>query len=301
MKKMLFIYNANAGRGRIKAVLSDVIEIFCRADFDVTIHATRASKEATEIVTARGSEFDVVVCSGGDGTINEVVSGLITLPKKPLCGYFPMGTVNDFANSLGIPCNPITAAKVITSGQPFACDIGSFNERYFNYVAAFGAFTEVAYETPQKNKNSMGRMAYFLDAFRLLPDIKGYHMRVEADGREIEGEYIFGMITNSKSVGGIQLTDRDNGSVALNDGVFEVVLIRNPNNIIELEETLTAVRKRKIDAPYIDVVQAAEITLISDENVKWTLDGENGGSLKKVKIKCNPKAVDIIVPDITAQ
>lgn len=294
-KKLLFIYNANAGKGRIKSKLSDVVECFCQADYEVTIYATQACREATELVLEKGEQYDVVACSGGDGTINEVVTGIMQLSQKPLCGYIPMGTVNDFASSLKIPKKPLSAAQVIAAGNVYACDIGSFQDRYFNYIAGFGAFTEVAYETPQDMKNSLGRAAYFLDALRRITDIRGYHMRVDYDGTIVEGEYIFGMVCNSKSVGGFPLEGKKY-HMALDDGLFEIVLIRKPNTPMELERTVNALLAREVNNPYIDAVRAKDIYMTCDEEVQWTLDGENGGAHKEVHICCNERAIQIFSP-----
>ena len=294
-QKLLFLYNANAGKGRIKAKLSDVVEMFCRADYEITIYATAAPEEATKIVQERGNEYDVVVCSGGDGTINEVITGLMSLEEKPLCGYIPAGTVNDFASSLKIPKRPDKAAEVIVNGNIYACDIGSFNKRYFNYIAGFGAFTEVAYETPQSIKNSLGKMAYFLDAVKRIPQLRGYQMRVEYDNKVLEGEYIFGMICNSKSVGGFPLEGKKY-HMRLDDGLFEMVLIRMPNTAIELERTLNGLIARNIDSPYIDAVRAKNVHISCLDEVAWTLDGENGGVHREVDIHCNKRAIQIFSP-----
>lgn len=294
-KKMLFIYHANAGKGRIKSKLSDVVECFCRADYEVTIYATQASKEATQLVLEQGENYDVVTCSGGDGTINEVITGIMQLTKKPLCGYIPMGTVNDFASSLKIPKKPLSAAEMIAKGNVYACDIGSFQDRYFNYIAGFGAFTEVAYETPQDRKNSLGRMAYFLDALKRIPDIRGYRMKVEYDGKMVEGEYIYGMVCNSKSVGGFPLEGKCH-HMTLDDGLFEIVMIRKPNNPMELERTINALLARNVNNPYIDAMRGKNICITCEDEVQWTLDGENGGSHKDVTITCNERAIEIFSP-----
>lgn len=296
-KKMLFVYNANAGKGYIKSVLSEIIETFCRAGIEITIYATGASKEATQLISENGENYDIVACSGGDGTINEVISGVMLLEKKPAIAYFPTGTVNDFARSLRLPQDPLENAALVAMGKCFPCDIGSFGDRYFNYIAAFGAFTEVAYETPQDVKNQIGKMAYFLESVRVLPEIRAYRMKVITDKRTYEDEYIYGMISNSYSVGGFKL-DRDvlDPDLALDDGLFEVVLVKNPRDAVELEKTFRAVVQRDRRNKYIIFDKVKSIRIISDKAVKWTLDGENGGRTKDVTIKCNQKAVRIFSP-----
>lgn len=295
-KKMLFIYNANAGKGKIKTSLSDVIEELCRAGYDITIYATQAPKEATQMVLERGEDYDVILCSGGDGTINEVLGGIMQLTKKPACGYLPMGTVNDFAMSLKLPKEPLSAAQIVTAGNLYSCDIGSFNDRFFNYIAGFGAFTEVAYETPQELKNAMGRMAYFIDAVKRIKDLRGFEMTVERDdGRIVEGNYIFGMVCNSKSIGGFKLESETN-KMTLDDGLFEVALIHAPSNALELEQIAQALLNRNPDTPFIDAMHVKSIHFHSKEPVRWTLDGEDGGFHTEVNISCNDRAVQIFSP-----
>lgn len=291
-KKALFIYNANAGTGKIRPHLSKIIERLCQADYDITIYATQAAGEATEMVLTRGELYETVICSGGDGTINEVVSGVIALDKKPIIGYLPTGTVNDFAKSLGIPSNPIRAMEAIVAGKTFKCDVGEFNGRTFNYVAAFGAFTEVSYETPQKTKNTLGKMAYFLDAIRLFPMLRGYKVKAYADDKYIEGEYIYGMISNSKSVGGFVLEDRKH-KIAMNDGKLELILLKNPENPYDFEQVMAAMLTHTIDNNYLVAHKATHIDLEIEEPVKWTLDGESGGICDHVTVECKKEAVEI--------
>lgn len=296
MKKMLFIYNPNSGKGYIKNQLSGIIEGLCRGGYEITVYATGAPLEATKMVEERAKEFDVIACSGGDGTINEVVNGEMlidnkTADEKPPIAYFPTGTVNDFARSLKIPKNPLKNVETILEGNTYYCDIGTFDNRYFNYIAGFGAFTEVAYSTPQVNKNAIGKLAYFLDALRVLPEIHGYEMRIFTDNKTLEGEYIFGMICNSESVGGIKLERGKQKTMKMDDGEFEVVLIRNPKDGVELEETLRALMNRNTNNIYLDIVRTKKVRIICNEEVKYTLDGENGGSYRDVTAECNYRAV----------
>ena len=298
MKKLLFIYNPNSGKGYIKNQLSGIIEKLCRAGYDITIYATGASKEATDMVVKRGGEFDVIACSGGDGTINEVVNGEMQLSNRPPIAYFPTGTVNDFARSLKIPKNVTKNVEYIIAGDIYSCDIGTFDNKYFNYVAGFGAFTEIAYETPQNRKNAMGKFAYFLDALRVLPEIHGYEMRIFTDQKTYEGEYIFGMICNSESVGGIKLERGKNTAMKMDDGEFELILIRNPKDAVELEATLRALMNRDTNNIYLDIVRTKTVRIICNEEVRYTLDGENGGSYKDVTAKCNYRAVNFFTQKV---
>lgn len=296
-KSMYFIYNANAGKGKIRECLSDIINTLSTADFDITIYATQAPKEATQLILERGEQFDVIVCAGGDGTINEVLNAISRLEKKPACGYIPMGTVNDFASSLMLSKNPVEAAQIIADGHTFACDVGRFQDSHFNYIAAFGAFTEVSYETPQDLKNVMGRAAYFVDAIKRIPNLRGYDMIVKYDGKETEGTYIYGMVFNSKSVGGFSLEAKDQ-LMTLDDGKFEVILIRRPSDPIELERCLVALASKDYKNEFIDAMRVSEIEFIARDEVRWTLDGEDGGFHKNAKINCLRRAVEIYTPEM---
>lgn len=293
-KKMLFIYNPHAGKEAIKSKLSDILEIFMDAGYEVTIYATKRSKDATQIVSERGSDFDYIVCSGGDGTLNEVTDGLMSLGKRPPCGYIPAGTVNDFASTLHIPKNTIMAANNAVEGMEFPCDVGSLNGDYYNYVAAFGAFTEVSYETSQEVKNVLGKMAYFLDGVKRLPNLKSYHIRVETEDRIFEDEIIFGMITNSKSIGGFKnLTGKN---VMLDDGKFEVTLIKCPKNPVELQLIINSLLTREVNSQYVYTFTINHIVLSSEEDISWTLDGEYGGTFNRAEIHNHHKAIRYIIP-----
>lgn len=294
MKKMLFIYNPHAGKAAIKTKLSDIIELFVGADYEVTIYSTREKKDATRIVTEKGAEYDYVVCSGGDGTLNEVVDGLMTLDKRPLCGYMPAGTVNDFATSLKIPKSILAAARNVIEGEPFAYDIGSLNNDHFNYVAAFGAFTQVPYETPQSIKNIFGKLAYLMDGATRIGTLTDYKLHIEYDSSVVEGSFIFGMIANSNSVAGLKgLTGKN---VKLNDGLFEVVLVKYPNTPAEMQAIINGLLTRKHDDIYIYSFRASHIEITSEEELSWTVDGEYGGTYKKAVIENHREAIQFIRP-----
>lgn len=292
MKKMLFVYNPHAGKEAIKAKLSDVLEVFMEAGYEVTIYATKQRLDGTRIVKSRGEDFDLVVCSGGDGTLNEISDGLMALETRPPCGYIPAGTVNDFASSLNIPKNVILAAHNVVEGVEFPYDIGSLNGDYYNYVAAFGAFTEVSYETPQTSKNMLGKLAYFLDGVKRLPTLKSYYMTAEYEGNRLEGEFIYGMVSNSYSVGGFKgLTGKN---VVLDDGLFEVVLIRQPKNVADLHFIINSLLTGEMAEQYISTFQTSRVVLTSDVDVAWTLDGEYGGKHTTAIIENHQRAIRYI-------
>ena len=246
LKKALFIVNPHAGKEQIKYHLLSIVDILVKAGYTVTVYTTQCQGDAIRAVRERERDYELVVCSGGDGTLDEIVTGMIQSGFRTKIGYIPAGSTNDFANSLKLPSTMNKAAKIIAAGHPFACDIGIFNHDVFVYVAAFGIFTEVSYETPQEMKNMLGHTAYLLEGMKQIQNIKSYHMKVTYDDNVIEGEFIYGMITNSYSIGGIRnITGKD---VALNDGLFEVTLIKRPNSLIELNKTLAALVSDKIDA-----------------------------------------------------
>lgn len=293
MKKMLFVYNPKAGKAQIRMKLSDIIQIFSGAGYEVTIFPTKASGDARKIVEKKAEKYDLLVCSGGDGTLDEVVTGVMKLDRRIPIGYIPAGSTNDFANSLHIPKNMLQAAKDIVSGQYYACDAGTFNTDNFIYIAAFGLFTDVSYETNQEMKNVLGHMAYILEGVKRLSTVKSYHVKVTCGERTIEDDFMFGMVTNSLSVGGFK---RITGKyVELNDGEFEVTLIKKPKNPLELNQIMAALLNRDIDTDSMYCFKASCIHFESKENLAWTLDGEFGGEHKEVLIENREKALDFMV------
>lgn len=294
-KRMLFIYNPRAGKAKIRSNLLDIIDIFTKADYEVTAYPTQSRGDGLMAVKGRRPGcYDIIVCSGGDGTLDEVVTGMMQCKDRIPVGYVPAGSTNDFANSLGIPKNMIRAAQAIVRGKTFQCDVGAFNDDVFVYIAAFGIFTDVSYETSQDIKNVLGHMAYILEGMRRLSAVKSYKMRVESDELVTEGEFLFGMITNSISVGGFK---RITGKyVELDDGKFEVTLIKRPGNAMELNQIMTALLTGSINTQCMYCFKSSSLKISSDEEVAWTLDGEFGGKHKKVEILDNKQALQILVP-----
>ncbi len=293
MQKLLFVFNPHAGKGQIKNKLLQIVDLMVQENYDVTIYPTQAREDALNIVKNRAGEFDLIVCSGGDGTLDEAVSGMMLSSKKVPLGYIPAGSTNDFANSLKIPKDMVKAAKIAVSGRKFACDVGMFNDNPFIYVAAFGIFTAVSYKTPQEWKNILGHVAYILEAAKSLPEISSYYIRVEHDGEVIEDEFIYGMITNSNSVGGFKNMTGKN--VLLDDGKFEVTLIRMPKNFVELNEILGSLTNLIDDTELIYSFKSDCVTFTSEEEVSWTLDGEFGGSHREATVKNIRQALEIMV------
>lgn len=294
-KKLLFVFNPHSGKGQIKNKLLGIVDTFVKEGYEVTIHPTQAPQEARRMVAKRAGRYDLVVCSGGDGTLDEVVSGMMRRKERKPIGYIPAGSTNDFANSLKLPRDMMKAASAAVCGQPVSCDVGNMNGKFFVYIAAFGLFTGVSYGTPQEWKNVLGHAAYILEGAKSLHTIKAYPMRVECNGEVVEGDFIFGMVTNSTSVGGFKKMTGPN--VQLNDGLFEVTLIRNPKNPVELSEILGSLTTSREDTDLIYTAKASNIRLTTPEEIPWTLDGEFGGNHREVVIENEKQAIDIMVAD----
>ena len=293
-KKLLFIFNPHSGKGLIKNKLLEIVDIMVKADYEVTIYPTQSKGDAQNHVREEAKNYDLIVCSGGDGTLDEAVSGMMESEEKTLLGYIPAGSTNDFANSLRIPKSMLKAANVAVKGRRFPVDIGYFNGDSFVYVAAFGLFTAVSYQTSQQLKNVLGHAAYILEGMKQLLDIPVYKMRVEYDDEVLEDEFIYGMVTNSRSVGGFRNMIGKN--VKFDDGVFEVTLIRRPKNPIELQEIIAALLIEQVDTKHMYSFKARKITFESLEEIPWTLDGEYGGSHDMVEIMNQNKAMELMVP-----
>lgn len=300
MKKLLFVYNPRAGKEMLKPRLSDVLDIFVKAGYAVTVHPTQAYRDAYyQIKEYEVGKYDLIACSGGDGTIDEVATGMMKRREMgkdvvPV-GYIPAGTTNDFAKSLHIPRKPLAAADNAVKGVPFPCDIGKFNDSVFVYIAAFGIFTDVSYETDQAVKNVLGHMAYILEGAKRIFNIPSYKIKVEHDGEVIEDEFIFGMVTNSRSVGGF--SNMVGKNIVFDDGLFEVTLIKTPKNPIALQEIIAALLIEQVDTKHMYTFKTKKITFDSVEEIPWTLDGEFGGEQDYVEIENVQKAMEIMVPE----
>lgn len=300
VKRLLLIINPKSGKGQIKNHLLHIIDMYVKNDYDVTVYTTQAMQDARRKVLKDGYQYDLIVCSGGDGTLNEVVSGIMEKRLGIPVGYIPAGSTNDFASSLHLPKNMKKAAEITLKGTSFLCDVGLFNERYFNYVAAFGAFTIVSYATSQQMKNVLGHQAYILEAMKRFSSIKASHMIFsyesqmdsKYDKRVIEGEFIFGMITNSSSVGGFKGIIGQ--PVALDDGLFEVTLIEKPKNALEMQEILTALIMAETKSENVHVFKTSKLGISSPEEIAWVLDGEYGGTPNNITIENCKQALKII-------
>lgn len=290
----MFIYNPHAGKGLLKPKVSDIIDIFVKAGYEVVVYPTQAYRDAYRKVSEFTGDYDLIVCSGGDGTIDEVVTGMMQRENKVPVGYIPTGTTNDFANSLKIPRDILGAADNAVNGAVFPCDVGRFNDDIFVYIAAFGLFTDVSYQTKQEVKNVLGHLAYVLEGTKRLFSVPSYRIKVSHDGETVEGEFVFGMVTNSRSVGGFRNMIGKN--VAFDDGVFEVTLIKTPKNPIELQEIVASLLIEQVDTKHMYTFKTGGIEFESIEEIPWTLDGEFGGDHDYVKIENMNRQLEIMVP-----
>ena len=272
MKKLLFIMNPFAGQRRANKFLPDILLLFRQAGYEIQIHMTNGTGDAMEAARLYGPVKDLVVCCGGDGTMNETVTGLIRSGAQVPIGYIPAGTTNDFASSLKLSHNPLQAAKDILEGEPVPYDVGKFGQRYFSYVASFGAFTKSSYIVPQNIKNALGHTAYVLGGISELSQIRKEHIRMEIDGQVVEDDFLFGAICNSTSIGGILTLDPK--QVDMGDGLFEVMLVRAARNLTEITECITAVQTQKYNCSMITFRAAREVRIYADPTMPWTLDGE---------------------------
>ena len=277
MKRMLFVMNPFAGQRRANRYLADICTLFNRAGYDVNMYMTAGPGDCVHAVRERAAQMDLIVCCGGDGTFNETVSGILQAGVDVPLGYIPAGSTNDFANSLRLPTNAMKAAKAIVNGTPRQYDVGYFGDRYFTYVASFGAFTRVSYATPQSVKNALGHMAYLLEGISELSQLKNIHVRLELDeGRVVEDDFLFGAISNSTSVGGILTLDPK--QVDMSDGLFELLLIRAPQDLSEVSECLRALQTQKYNCRMITFLSASRVRVTSEGEMVWTLDGERADS-----------------------
>lgn len=292
---MFFIVNLVAGRAVISEKLGEIIDSFNKSDIEVTVHITQSSEDASASAAyACESGFDMLVCAGGDGTLSQCLQGMLHSSRRIPVGYIPAGSTNDFARSLGIPQTTAGAVKWITDGVPTACDIGRFNGDYFTYIAAFGAFTNVTYETSQQVKNIFGHSAYIISGLMQLTSIRAKHMRIEWDGGSVEDEFIFGMVTNSASVAGL-LSMND---FLFDDGVFEVTLIKKPTNILHLQQIVSSLLNisEEINKEYVRFFRTDRIvfTSLGGDAVTWTRDGEYGGDSQINVVECCPRAAEFL-------
>ena len=288
MKKLLYIYNPMSGQKTIGNHLSEIVEYFSKKSYFPTVYATQKANDAREKVKEFSKEYEEILVSGGDGTLDEVVSGLLKSEEKSIIGYIPTGSTNDFSRSLKIPTDINKATKLAINGETMDIDVGKFNSKFFTYVAAFGSIAQVSYETDQSMKNIFGRFAYILEGVKTVSNLKAYKAKITIDDEVFEEEFIHFMATNSVSVGGFNNFYKKN--IGLDDGIFEAALIKKPKGLIELNQIIDGLRSKKENDNVI-FRSGSVFKVESDEKISWTLDGDYGGSYKKSEIKVLNRAV----------
>ena len=294
MNRLLFVYNPTSGTGQVRTALAQVLDVFTKAGWITTSYPTQCKGDAARAIRELAPQFDRVICAGGDGTLSEAVSGLMELDGPPPLGYVPFGSTNDCAATLRLPRKPRQAALAAAgTGLAVPIDVGLLNDRHFIYVAAFGAFTSVAYDTPQDLKNTFGHLAYIFAGIASLPTIAPYHMTVEYDGNTLEDDFYFGMVSNSQSIGGIRPPNAE--QVVLDDGLFEVTLVKKPLSLADLTDGLQALANPSAEhSGALVQFQASRLTFTCDQSVPWTVDGEFGGSQPVSRVVNCQKALKLV-------
>lgn len=297
-KKLLIITNPRSGKAKIKNDLLKIIQIFSDADFEVTVYPTKRQGDATlKVQSLTNGEYDRIVVCGGDGTLNEVITGVMRKGLKCTLGYIPYGTLNEWSSGLKISRNPAIAASDIITGVDIDLDIGKFDDKYFSYTASFGAFTEASYSAPQEVKNVLGQAAYFFEGIKSLSNIKPIHLKFSCNEREIEDDFLFGAVSNSMSVGGI--VKFNDSVVKLNDGKFEVLLIKNPTTILQFQSIVDGILRKDLSRDGIEFFHTNEITVTGGANMPWTLDGEFSEGKESITLTNIPSAIHLMVPQDT--
>lgn len=298
MKKLLFILNPYAGQRKANRCLADIIEIFNRADYEVVVHVTAGRDDARKTALAYADKTDVIVCCGGDGTFNETAAGILQSGVDVPVGYIPAGSTNDFANSLKLPTDILQAAKAIVEGTARRLDMGSFDGRFFSYVASFGAFTRASYATPQDVKNALGHVAYILSGIQELSQIRAHRLRFELpDGQVFEDDYLFGAISNSTSVAGILTLAPDR--VDMTDGKLELMLVRTPKDPKELADCLVALQRQTYNCAMMTFLSTEAVKVSAPADLDWTIDGEREPGKEDISIICLQHALKVICPEVT--
>lgn len=294
-KRLLLIVNPCSGRAKMRTELLRVVETLSSGGYTVTVYPTKTRGDATDyVLNLSENEYERIVVCGGDGTLNEVITGLMKSGLHITLGYIPSGTLNEWSSGLGIARSIPKAAEDINTGKKIQIDIGRFGDRYFSYTASFGAFTDASYSAPQDIKNVLGQAAYFFEGIKSLGNIKPVRLKFKTEGREIEGDFLFGAVSNSMSVGGI--VKFDESAVKLNDGRFEVLLIRNPDNVLKLQPIIDGILKRDFDREGIEFFTTESITVTGGDGLSWTLDGEYAEGKDEIVISNMHNAIELIVP-----
>ena len=294
MKRLLLIMNPMAGTKKANPHLPEILTIFRQAGYESLVFMTLRQGDGTNLTAQYAAAVDLIVAIGGDGTFNEVISGVCKARARVPIGYIPAGSTNDFAASLHLSKDVLQAARNIMEGRPRTFDVGRFQDRYFTYVASFGAFTRTSYATAQSIKNILGHMAYLLEGIKELSALRRCHVTTTLDRTtRVEGDYIFGAISNSTSVGGILTLKPE--VVDMNDGHFEMMYIKYPDNMGQLAEIIRAVTAQDYNSPMISFHPTSFVTIETDPGIDWTLDGEFAKGDSVIEIENMHSAIQIMV------
>lgn len=293
MKKVLLIVNPIAGKMKILKDIAEIDKAFYRGGYDCDIYLTNKRGDASQKVVEAGENYDLIVCGGGDGTYNELITGMLRKGITKPIGYIPAGTTNDFASTLDLSQNPVTAASNIVGGKPRRLDVGKFQDSYFSYIASFGAFTSASYSTPQQTKNMLGHSAYVLGGISDLSSIKPYHARIEANGKVYEDDYLFGAVSNSTSIAG--LIKLDSKLVNLSDGEFEIILIKMPKLLLDVPKILFALSTGDYSQEHITFLHAPSVKVRTSEKLDWSLDGEHMTSTGEILLENIHGAISLMI------
>lgn len=298
MKKAYIILNPQAGTKQANKYFVEILEVFHKGGYETTVAITQKRGDATDFVIENGSEYDLIVAIGGDGTFNEVMDGVLNAKLDVRIGYIPAGSTNDFGSSLGLTKDVVASAKSIVDGTIHTLDVGDFNGRHFSYVASFGAFTKTSYSAPQNLKNTLGHLAYVLEGIKDIPSIKPLKLTFHTEYETYEGEYLFGAICNSTSVAGILTLSEK--IVDMTDGKFEVMLIKKPNNVLELNQMLGALATQNfVNSPMVTFFSTGNLEIIADPDMPWTLDGEYQAGCERIQIQNLHGVIQVMLNDET--
>ena len=299
LKRLLFIYNPKSGHGAVNAHMGEILKAFEEAGFIPTIYRMRFPGDASDMTEKEGPEYDLVVCAGGDGTLSSVITGAMRLPseRRPVIGFIPTGSTNDTRASYDLPLNIQRAAKLSVTGTPFATDIGEMREKYFTYVASFGDLSAVSCFTSQVAKNLLGRGAYLAEGIKQLIRMNSHVVTVRYDDKEITGDFFLGMVTNATSVGGFAGIAGRN--VDLQDGLFEVLLVKKPADLIEFNKEVQTIlldpnNQTAVEEELVFRFTAGKVSFESEEKIQWVIDGEDAGRHEKMEVINHRQAVKII-------
>lgn len=294
-KTLLFVVNPRSGRAEIRNKLSGILDTFTKAGYLTTVYMTQSQGDADRVVAEIGDRFDRIAVCGGDGTVNETLNGLMRLENRPPLAIIPAGTTNDYSFTLHIPFNMLKAAEIAVSDRILTIDVGRFNGRHFTYVAAFGLFTDVTYETPQDAKNILGSVAYVLEGAKRMSAIRSYRVKVEYDEGVIEDDVIVGLFSNSVSVAGLRTAFED---AKLDDGLFEITLVKMPKTFADMQAIINILLNfetmRSVDSDFLRVVTTRSARVTCAEPIAWTVDGESGGTVTEVEIGNVHKAIRVV-------